>query len=78
MACLLPSDISRLAFAGAREPALETLRQFQAKLPSAYTFFHGVHWSRQYKSDMKFGKLDLVVSAGNPLNETFLASGVAG
>jgi nuclease-like protein len=61
MARLLPSDISHLALAGAREPELETLRQLQAKLPSAYTVFHGVHWSREYKSDIKFGELDFVV-----------------
>ena len=61
MARLLPSDISHLALAGAREPELETLRQLQAKLPAAYTVFHGVHWSREYKSDIKFGELDFVV-----------------
>jgi len=61
MAHLLPSDISHLALAGAREPELETLRQLQAKLPPAYTVFHGVHWSREYKSDIKFGELDFVV-----------------
>jgi hypothetical protein len=46
MAHLMPSDISHLALAGAREPELETLRELQCKLPSAYTVFHGVHWSR--------------------------------
>jgi hypothetical protein len=61
MARLLPSDISHLALAGAREPELETLRQLQAKLSAAYTVFHGVHWSREYKSDTKFGELDFVV-----------------
>jgi UvrD-like helicase C-terminal domain len=30
-------------------------------LPSAYTVFHGVHWSREYKSDIKFGELDFVI-----------------
>jgi hypothetical protein len=61
MARLLPSDISHLALAGAGEPELETLRQLQAKLPSSYTVFHGVHWSREYKSDIKFGELDFVI-----------------
>jgi hypothetical protein len=37
MARLLPFDISQLALTGAREPELKTLRQPQAKLPSAYT-----------------------------------------
>ena len=61
MARLLPSDLSHLALAGAREPELETLRQLQAKLPPAYTVFHGVHWSREYKSGTQFGELDFVV-----------------
>ena len=61
MARLLPSDISHLALAGAREPELETLRQLQTRLPSAYTVFHGVHWSREYRSGIKFGELDFMV-----------------
>lgn len=61
MARLMPSDISHLALAGAREPELATLRQLQAKLPSTYTVFHGVHWSREYKSDIKFGELDFAI-----------------
>jgi hypothetical protein len=61
MAHLLPSDISHLTLASVREPELETLRQLQARLPSAYTVFHSVHWSREYKSDIKFGELDFVV-----------------
>jgi UvrD-like helicase C-terminal domain len=61
MARLLPFDVSHLALAGARAPELETLRLLQAKLSPAYTVFHGVHWSREYKSDIKFGELDFVV-----------------
>src|SRR4030095_13948958 len=61
MARLLPSDLSHLALAGAREPELETLRQLQAKLPPAYTVFHGVHSSRQYKSDTQVCQLGFVV-----------------
>ena len=65
MAPLLPSDISHLALAGAREPESEALRQLQTRLPSAYTVFHGVHWSREYRSGIKFGELDfMVVSKG--------------
>jgi hypothetical protein len=60
MAHLLPSDISYLALAGSLAPELATLRQLEAKLPSAYTVFHSVHWSREYKSDIKFGELDFV------------------
>jgi hypothetical protein len=61
MAHLMPSDISHLALAGAREPELETLRELQGKLPPAYTVFHGVHWSREYRNGIKLGELDFVV-----------------
>ena len=47
--------------AGAREPESEALRQLQSRLPSAYTVFHGVHWSREYRSGPKFGELDFMV-----------------
>jgi len=50
-----------LVFTGAGEPKLKTLRQLQTRLPSAYTVFHGVHWSREYRSGFKFGELDFMV-----------------
>ena len=54
MAPLLPSDISHLALAGAREPESEALRQLQTRLPSAYR-------SREHRSGIKFGRLDFMV-----------------
>jgi hypothetical protein len=57
----MPSDISHLALAGGRTAELETLRRLQGELPSTYTVFHGVHWSREYRNGVKFGELDFVV-----------------
>lgn len=61
MARLMPSDVSHLALAGGRSEELDTLRQLQAELPPAYTVFHGIHWSREYRNGIKFGELDFVV-----------------
>jgi hypothetical protein len=61
MARLMPSDISHLALAGGRTEELDTLRQLQTELPAAYTVFHGIHWSREYRNGIKFGELDFVV-----------------
>jgi hypothetical protein len=61
MARLMPSDISHLALAGGRTEELDTLRQLQTELPSAYTVFHGIHWSREYRNGIKLGELDFVV-----------------
>ncbi len=49
MAYIVPSDISRLALAGAHGPELETLKMLKSGLPNDYTVFHGVHWSREYE-----------------------------
>ena len=57
----MPSDISHLALAGGRTEELETLRQLQTELPAAYTVFHGIHWSREYRTGIKFGELDFVL-----------------
>jgi hypothetical protein len=57
----MPSDISQLALAGGRTAELETFRRLQGELPSAYTVFHGVHWSREYRNGIKFGELDFAV-----------------
>jgi hypothetical protein len=56
MARIVPSDITQLALAGAREPELETLRELRSKLPRTYTVFHGVHWSREYRGHAVFGE----------------------
>jgi len=61
MARLMPSDVSHLALAGGRTEELDTLRRLQADLPPAYTVFHGIHWSREYRNGIKFGELDFVV-----------------
>ncbi len=61
MAHIIPSDISRLALAGAHAPELETLRLLKSALPDDYTVFHGVHWSRGYEKWSHFGEIDFVI-----------------
>ncbi|MBP7148365.1 MAG: NERD domain-containing protein [Acidobacteria bacterium] len=61
MAHIVPSDITRLALAGAREPELETLRALRDELPGDYTVFHSVHWTREYRGRTAYGELDFVV-----------------
>jgi len=61
MAYTIPSDISRMALAGAHSPELETLALLKRRLPNDYTVFHGVHWTREHKSGTRFGEIDFVV-----------------
>ncbi len=61
MACIIPSDISRLALAGAHRPEVETLAMLEGALPSAYAVFHGVHWTLEYARGTAFGEIDFVV-----------------
>ena len=61
MAYIVPADLTRLALSGAREPEIETLRVLKQKLSPDYTIFHGVHWTREFKSETKFGEIDFVV-----------------
>lgn len=61
MAYIVPSDISRLALAGAHSPELETLQALRSGLPNDYTVFHGVHWTRAYEGRTVFGEIDFVV-----------------
>ncbi len=61
MAHIIPSDISRLALAGAHAPELETLRLLKSSLSGDYTVFHGVHWSRGYERWNHFGEIDFVI-----------------
>ena len=61
MARIVPSDITRLALSGAPTQELETLQQLKTELPSDYTVFHGIHWSREYEAWSHFGEIDFVV-----------------
>ncbi len=61
MARLVPSDLTRLALAGAHQPEIATLAALQKALPDDYTVFHGVHWTRQYRGATRFGEIDFVV-----------------
>ena len=61
MAYIVPSDISQLTLASGRSPELDTLAQLKSELPSAYTVFHGVHWTREYAGATSYGEIDFVV-----------------
>jgi hypothetical protein len=61
VARLVPSDIGRLELAGGSRPELETLRYLADALPAAYTIFHGVHWSREYRGHTVYGEIDFAV-----------------
>ncbi|MCY4469009.1 MAG: nuclease-related domain-containing protein [Thiotrichales bacterium] len=61
MARVFPSDLSKLALAGAHWAELATLALLRKRLPDDYTVFHGVHWSREYAKWTHFGEVDFVV-----------------
>ena len=61
VARVFPSDVSRLALAGASNPELATLALLKKRLSDDFTIFHGVHWSREYAKWTHFGEVDFVV-----------------
>lgn len=61
MARIIPSDLTRLALAGAHGPEIATLAYLRDALPEDYTVFHGVHWTRQYRGHTCYGEIDFVV-----------------
>jgi hypothetical protein len=61
MARLLPSDISQLSLSLGETAEIRTLHALQNSLPSAYTVFHSVHWSRDAAYKTAFGEADFIV-----------------
>ena len=61
VARVFPSDLSKLALAGAWHPELATLEHLKKRLSDDFTVFHGVHWSREYAKWTHFGEVDFVV-----------------
>ena len=61
MAYIVPSDISTAALAGAHGSELETLAGLKSALSSDYTVYHGVHWTHDYRGQLRFGEADFVV-----------------
>jgi hypothetical protein len=61
MARLLPSDISELSLSLGETAELRTLEALRSGLPSAYTVFHSVHWSRDAAYQTTFGEADFIV-----------------
>src|SRR5664280_3064355 len=62
MARLLPSDISELSLSLGETAELRTLEALRSGLPSAYTVFHSVHWSRDAAYHTDFGEADFIVA----------------
>ena len=62
MARLLPSDISELSLSLGETAELRTLEALRSGLPSAYTVFHSVHWSRDAAYHTAFGEADFIVA----------------
>jgi hypothetical protein len=58
---LLPSDISELSLSLGETAELRTLEALRSGLPSAYTVFHSVHWSRDAAYQTTFGEADFIV-----------------
>jgi hypothetical protein len=67
MAYIVPSDLADLALAGSQSLELQTLKSLKSKLPSDYTVFHGVHWSRSHAKRPILGEIDFIVV--NPAGE---------
>lgn len=61
MARIIPSDLTRLALAGAHGPEIATLAHLRDALPEDYTVFHSVHWTRQYRGHTLYGEIDFVI-----------------
>jgi hypothetical protein len=61
MAYLAPSDLPALALSGGWSAELDTLNLLRRSLSSDYTVFHGVHWSRDWRSVAVFGEADFIV-----------------
>jgi hypothetical protein len=61
MARLLPSDISTLSLSLGETAELRTLETLRSSLPSAYTVFHSVHWTRDVAYKTAFGEADFIV-----------------
>lgn len=61
MARLLPSDISELSLSLGKTAELRTLDSLRTDLPSEYTVFHSVHWSRDAAYQTTFGEADFIV-----------------
>jgi hypothetical protein len=67
MAYIVPSDLADLALAGSQSLELQTLKSLKSNLPSDYTVFHGVHWSRGHAKRPILGEIDFIVV--NPAGE---------
>lgn len=61
MARLVPDYSPARLYAGQHDGELETLTRLQKELPSSYTVFHSVHWTRERSDATAFGEIDFVI-----------------
>jgi hypothetical protein len=62
MAYLAPAlNTTAVAASDGHAAELETLDQLRRRLSSAYTVFHGVHWTRGHASTAAFGEADFII-----------------
>ena len=61
MAYVVPTDTSRTSMSLGHRSELETLDRLRKELPSDYTIFHGLHWTREQPGDTKVFEVDFVV-----------------
>ena len=61
MAKIYPSNLPGPDTPDIKSAELDTLRKLQAELPSDYSVFHSVHWSRAYEKYTVYGEIDFIV-----------------
>ena len=61
MAKIYPSDLPALDSPDNKSAELDTLKKLQAELPSDYSVFHSVHWSRANEKNTAYGEIDFII-----------------
>ena len=61
MAHIVPTGLTRLALSKSQKSEIKTLNTLKQKLSSNYMIFHGVHWTREFKSETRFGEIDFII-----------------
>jgi len=70
MANIIPEGWQTLEATGAAKREIETLAQLAATLSNAYTFYHGVHWTRVNQGHALVGEIDFAII--NPAGDLLL------
>lgn len=61
MGHLFPSALPEVELAPGIVQELETLKRLRARLPSSYSIFHGVHWTKGWAATPAFGEADFII-----------------